>query len=350
MVISVERWERPFVGVQMAVDGRAARRERLADESGGVLFVMAEHEDLHRRHCTERPQCARSPPRDFAPHLPRYDPRVVMEVAQVAGAERDVGTGRTDGQPLVGMTGRRWPGSVLGDRVAAPIGAGEVDLHFADYSRAVAVAGALPVGLSRDASVGAIVERIDGIVLSGGADVDPAGYGQQRLPECGTVEEERDAWELALVDAAMVAGVPVFGICRGIQVLNVAFGGTLIQHLPLLAGSAVEGHQRDDVTRGATAHAVKFEPGSLAASLYGTERQVNSLHHQAVDRLGSGLVASGHASDGTVEAVELPGALVLGVQWHPEMLVHVQPDPGFIWLVARASERMSAQPRHLGRS
>ncbi|MDA8310934.1 MAG: gamma-glutamyl-gamma-aminobutyrate hydrolase family protein [Actinomycetota bacterium] len=100
--------------------------------------------------------------------------------------------------------------------MAAPIRVGEVDLHFAGYySRAVAAAGGLPVGLSRDtpvdAPVSVIVERVDGIVLSGGADVDPARYGQDRLPQCGTVESERDAWELALVEAAMAPGVPLFG-------------------------------------------------------------------------------------------------------------------------------------------
>jgi putative glutamine amidotransferase len=169
--------------------------------------------------------------------------------------------------------------------------------------------------------------------------VDPARYGEERSARCGAVEAERDAWELALVEAAMAAGLPLLGICRGIQVLNVARGGTLIQDLEAGGAAVGGGHQRDDVARGVTVHSVSLEPGSLAASLYGTLRQVNSLHHQAVDRLGAGLVASGHAPDGTVEALEMPGALVLGVQWHPEMLLDAQPDPGFVWLVARASER-----------
>ncbi|HTX62579.1 MAG TPA: gamma-glutamyl-gamma-aminobutyrate hydrolase family protein [Acidimicrobiales bacterium] len=236
--------------------------------------------------------------------------------------------------PLVGMTGRRWPSSVLGDRVAAPIREGEVDLHFADYSRGIAAAGGLPVGLSRDAPVDAIIERIDGLVLSGGADVDPARYGQERAPACGHNEVERDAWELALVEVALTAGIPVFGICRGIQLLNVARGGTLLQDLPADAG---DGHPRLEVPRDVMVHTVKLEPGSLAAAVYGTELPVNSLHHQAVDELGSGLVATGHSPDGTVEVVEMPGAPVFAVQWHPEML-RAQPDPGFLWLVARAME------------
>lgn len=237
--------------------------------------------------------------------------------------------------PVVGMTGRRWPASVLGDHVAAPIRAAEVDLHFVDYSRAIAVAGGLPVGLSRDAPVDAMVERIDGLVLTGGADMDPARYGQRRSPGCGTVEAARDTWELALVEVALTVGIPIFGICRGIQVLNVALGGTLIQDLGAESGDA---HPRYDVPRETTVHSVKLEPGSLAAAVYGTEVEVNSLHHQAVDELGPGLVASGRSPDGTVEALELTGAPVFAVQWHPEMLVGAQPDPGFLWLVASASE------------
>lgn len=249
----------------------------------------------------------------------------------------DLAGGAENGRkaPLIGMTGRRWSASVLGDHVAVPIRAAEVDLHFVDYSRAIAVAGGLPVGLSRDAPVDAIVERIDGLVLSGGADIDPARYGQDRLPECGTVEDERDAWELALVQVAMTAGVPIYGVCRGIQVVNVALGGTLIQHLDAGTGDR---HPRLDVAREVPTHSVKLDPGSLAAAVYGTEVQVNSLHHQAVDELGSGLVASGHSPDGTVEALELPGSPVFAVQWHPEMLLGAQPDPGFLWLVAQASE------------
>lgn len=242
--------------------------------------------------------------------------------------------------PLIGMTGRRWSAKVLGEHIAVPIREAEVDLHFVDYSRAIAVAGGLPVGLSRDAPVDAIVERIDGLVLSGGADIDPARYGQARDPECGAVETERDAWELALTGVALTAGIPIFGICRGIQALNVATGGTLIQHLGADVGDI---HPRYDVPRERTVHSVKLEPGSLAAAVYGTEVQVNSLHHQAVGELGTGLVASGYSPDGTVEALELPGAPVFAVQWHPEMLLGAQPDPGFLWLVARAAEPAERQ-------
>ncbi len=235
--------------------------------------------------------------------------------------------------PLIGMTGRRWPASLLGAKVAAPMHAAEVDVHFSDYSHAVVAAGGVPVGLSRDAPVELVVERMDGLLLSGGADIDPARYGEERAPDCGTVEEERDAWELELFEAARERGVPVFGVCRGIQLVNVACGGTLVQHLQPGAG---DGHSRLDVARHDVVHTVKFVPGSLAASLYGTEIAVNSLHHQAVNEVGNGAIASGHSPDGTVEALEIPGSPVFAVQWHPEML-RTHPDPGFLWLVEQSS-------------
>ncbi|MDF3148184.1 gamma-glutamyl-gamma-aminobutyrate hydrolase family protein, partial [Streptomyces sp. T21Q-yed] len=120
----------------------------------------------------------------------------------------------------------------------------------------------------------------------------------------------RDAWELALIDAALAAGIPLLGICRGMQLLNVALGGTLVQH--------IDGHA--EVVGVFGSHTVKPVPGSLYAGVVPEEASVPTYHHQAVERLGEGLVASAYAGDGTVEAVELPsGGWVLGVQWHPEM-------------------------------
>lgn len=183
----------------------------------------------------------------------------------------------------------------------------------AGYHRIVQRAGAIAVMLPPDAPEFAAqaVSRLDGLVVSGGPDIDPVRYGAAVEPECGPSSPERDAWELALTGAALRRKVPLLGICRGMQVLNVALGGTLVQHL--------EGH------RGApgvfTQHRVRPAPGTGLAQVLPEPLSVPTHHHQAVDRLGAGLIPSAHADDGTVEALELPagtGGFVLAVQWHPE--------------------------------
>ncbi|RSS76909.1 gamma-glutamyl-gamma-aminobutyrate hydrolase family protein [Streptomyces sp. WAC06614] len=180
------------------------------------------------------------------------------------------------------------------------------------YHRLVQAAGGAAVLLPPDepGSAAEVLSRVDGLVVAGGPDVDPARYGAERDPRTGPPATERDAWELALIGAALAADVPVLGICRGMQALNVALGGTLIQHL--------DGHIE---TPGRMSwHPVTPVPGTRYAALVPEEAQVPTYHHQAVDRLGRGLVVSAHAADGTVEAVELPDPdrWVLGVQWHPE--------------------------------
>ncbi|MBU6533823.1 gamma-glutamyl-gamma-aminobutyrate hydrolase family protein [Streptomyces sp. NPDC057245] len=190
----------------------------------------------------------------------------------------------------------------------------EAALLPAGYPRLVQRAGGLAVMLPPDAPerAAATVARLDGLVIAGGPDVEPVRYGADPDPRTGPPAPARDAWELALVGAALAARVPLLGICRGMQLLNVALGGTLVQH--------VEGHVEAVGVIGR--HPVKPVPGTLYAGVVPEETSVPTYHHQAVDRLGTGLTASAHAADGTVEAVELPsgqGGWVLGVQWHPEM-------------------------------
>ncbi|MGC0209776.1 gamma-glutamyl-gamma-aminobutyrate hydrolase family protein [Streptomyces levis] len=180
------------------------------------------------------------------------------------------------------------------------------------YPRLVQRAGGLAAMLPPDDPQRAAeaVARLDGLVVAGGPDVEPVRYGAEREPRTGPPAPERDAWELALIDAALAAGVPLLGICRGMQLLNVALGGTLVQHL--------DGHA--EVVGVFGGHPVKPVPGTLYAGIVPEETSVPTYHHQAVDRLGEGLVPSAYAADGTVEALELPTpGWVLGVQWHPEM-------------------------------
>ena len=156
---------------------------------------------------------------------------------------------------------------------------------------------------------------LDGLVLSGGGDVDPARYGAEPHPLTGGTSAVRDAAEETLLRVALAADVPVLGVCRGMQVLNVALGGTLVQHLPDAVGH--DGHRPQPATFGRTR--VRLDEGSLLGELLGHEVEVECYHHQAVDVLAPDLVPVGRADDGTVEAVELRGPrFAVGVQWHPE--------------------------------
>jgi putative glutamine amidotransferase len=191
-------------------------------------------------------------------------------------------------------------------------------LLLREYADAVSAAGAVPVLLPPTgdaAAAAAAVARLDGLMLTGGADVDPVRYGAERHPETQAPRTERDAYEIDAVAAAAEAGLPILAICRGLQVFNVARGGTLHQHLPDVVGA--------DLHRGEPGVHVDVEvhtvPGSRVAGIVGAEVKVPCHHHQAIDRLGTGLVVAARAGDGTIEAVEDEAAhFVVAVQWHPE--------------------------------
>lgn len=233
--------------------------------------------------------------------------------------------------PLVGLTGRRAHAGQLG----APTGFADapVDAYFAEYARSVALAGGVPLHLPSDADPALLVGVLDALVLSGGDDVDPVRYGAAVGPRTTVIDPLRDAFEVALIGAALDAGLPVLGICRGAQLLNVALGGTLVLDLPV--GDGVS-HASYAYPRAHRRHTVHLEPGSLAHALYGATTVVNSFHHQAVDRPGAGVRVTGRADDGVVEAVEVDGMPVFGVQWHPECFGG---DPAFDWLVETARHR-----------
>jgi putative glutamine amidotransferase len=191
----------------------------------------------------------------------------------------------------------------------------------AEYADAVAEAGGTPVLLPPVPGIESALPRLDGLIISGGPDVEPARYGEEPDPRTTVVRPDRDAAEIALFRTATASNMPVLGICRGMQLMNVALGGTLIQHLP-----AVVGHDGHAPTAGAmAAHPVRVRANSRLASVLGVSLASNNAfsvathHHQGLARLGEGLQASAWADDGTIEAVESAGhPFAIAVQWHPE--------------------------------
>jgi putative glutamine amidotransferase len=203
------------------------------------------------------------------------------------------------------------------------------------YYHAASAAGGVPwmVPLLTDDpdTLRCVYERLDGVMLAGGVDLDPQCFGEAPHPALGNTDPDRDAVELRLVRWALADGKPVLGLCRGLQVINVAVGGSLHQDLASECPRAIKhdylptaGYQRDHL-----AHPVQLEPGTrLASVLSSSQVLVNSMHHQGIKRLGVDLIASAHAPDGLIEAIETPGpAFVVGVQWHPEALESRQPHP-----------------------
>lgn len=232
--------------------------------------------------------------------------------------------------PLIGLTTselrRREPLNQQGEppQVDAALG-------FA-YVEAVTRAGGAPVVIAplAPAAGETLLRRLDGLLLSGGPDLHPVAYGCEPHEQLGPTEPEVDAFELSLYRSAMALGVPVLGVCRGAQVMNVAEGGTLHQHIPDAYGSQVN-HRQPEPGWMCT-HAVDPLADSQLSSIVGAGTlMVNSFHHQAIDQLAPGLRPTAHSADGLIEAIERPGdVFCLGVQWHAESLVG---EPQQLWLL-----------------
>jgi putative glutamine amidotransferase len=241
-------------------------------------------------------------------------------------------------RPVVAVTGRRLSGQVITSAVGfrdAP-----VDAYLSEYTDKTWAAGGMPVNLPSRVDVGEVADVIDGLVLSGGDDVDPRAYGRGLTASVHHVDPGRDEFELALLVAMVDREKPVLGICRGAQLINVAFGGTLVADLALDAG---ESHGSYAHPRDLRRHRVTFDPGTRGHGLYGRDVRVNSFHHQAVEQPGRGVVVSGRAADGVAEMIEVADLPILGVQWHPECL---DADPIFDWLIEEARARPTfPQPR-----
>jgi putative glutamine amidotransferase len=191
-----------------------------------------------------------------------------------------------------------------------------VNLSPRSYTLAVQRAGGVALLLPPDDAVAEnpdeLLDLVDGLILAGGSDIDPGSYGARPHPATNGTRPERDRFEIALGTRALERDMPVLGICRGMEMLNVIQGGTLNQHLGLELHRHTPGVFAD--------HRVELEPGSLAARVVGSETtEVKSAHHQGVEEVGEGVVIAGHADDGVVEAIELPDrSFAVGVLWHPE--------------------------------
>ena len=231
-------------------------------------------------------------------------------------------------RPLIGLSSYREQASWGAWNQAA-------DLLPSDYALAVEAAGGTPVilppSLPYDEAAAVVIARLDGLVITGGADVQPRRYAADPHPETTVWREDRDAWELALLDAADERGLPTIGVCRGMQVMAVHAGGSLDQHVPDLVGH--EDHNPGAAEYGDTA--VTIEPASRLAGILGTTPVVACHHHQAV-REHPGFTAVAWAADGLLEAIEAPGErLLMAVQWHPE----VRADRGIFKALVEAAAR-----------
>lgn len=209
------------------------------------------------------------------------------------------------------------------------------------YAEAVTESGALPLMIPScmpQEDVEALLPELDGLFIPGGADVDPLLYGEEPRQALGLTKNANDRFEIHLLKVARRAHKPILCVCRGEQILNVAFGGTLYQDLPSQYPNALR-HQQTPVGRNDPTHSIEITRPSLLFEIFGTERTVvNSFHHQAVKDLAHGFTVSARAKDGVIEAIEIPEEHILGVQWHPEAmyLVHSEHQALFRWLAEAA--------------
>ncbi|MCB8913085.1 gamma-glutamyl-gamma-aminobutyrate hydrolase family protein [Rhodococcus rhodochrous] len=230
-------------------------------------------------------------------------------------------------RPLIGISGRRWQGTRVD--MEARYKKKQFDVHVSDFATKVAAAGGLPVQLPYESTGRDLIDRLDGLLISGGQDVDPVRWGGDPVDACD-IDPLRDEYEIALIRDALDAGIPMLGICRGMQILNVALGGTLVPDLP----TQELHHQQPGQPVEEETHTLQFLTGSTMFNIYGRTANVNSLHHQAVDTVGTGLTVTGWAPDGVVEAIEYGDEPVVGVQWHPEWR---HKDAIFDWFIDQAA-------------
>ncbi|MFC4077638.1 gamma-glutamyl-gamma-aminobutyrate hydrolase family protein [Salinithrix halophila] len=246
-------------------------------------------------------------------------------------------------KPLIGLTGYHVRGEEGHGGTFRGLPGQGFHVVGHDYIQAVGKAGGLPIGLPvldpREAK--GIIAQLDGLLLSGGEDIDPSLYGERPDMRCWTLVPERDQFELALLREAMDQGLPVLAVCRGMQLLNIAFGGTLYKDVSDIPGGSLC-HQFHRAPRWYPAHRVTLKGKELKQWFQTDEIETNSYHHQVVKEVGMGLEVAAVAEDGVVESLRHPDhPQVLAIQWHPETMA-VQNERGMIpfhWLIARILER-----------
>ncbi len=236
---------------------------------------------------------------------------------------------------------RKWP--VIG--ISASRSEEQRRLSLSEtYLNAVNRAGGMPLvfpsSITDEDAIDEMLDLVDGVLLSGGIDVHPRNFGEEIMPGCGAIDETRDAFELTLTRRAIERGMPVLGICRGIQVLAIALGGTIFQDIESQLGISNSEHRHEPIED--YKHAVRFKEGSLFERITGTTLMLtNSMHHQSVKDAGDKLIIEGITMDGIIEAVSMAGnEAVLGVQFHPECLESFS-DPAariFTYFVGKAAE------------
>ena len=226
-------------------------------------------------------------------------------------------------KPLIGITVNHTSEDTLGITFGSGLPGQGWNSVAQDYAAAVEQAGGIPVllpAMASDEDYAALLEKLDGILFSGGADINPNRYGEDMICECGKINPDRDEYEFRLMALAAKSQLPILCICRGTQLLNVFHGGSLVQHMP---HDGLRNHSIIGMPRTEGSHWANITPGSLLHSILGEERvHVNSYHHQCIKAPGNGIVVTAISDDNTPEAIEMPerAAFTLGVQWHPEMM------------------------------
>ncbi|WP_409022318.1 gamma-glutamyl-gamma-aminobutyrate hydrolase family protein [Dellaglioa sp. P0083] len=237
-------------------------------------------------------------------------------------------------KPIIGIVGNPNRNPITGMHI------NEITYTPQGYIDAIIEVGGLPLIIPTDlANASSYLDLVDGLLLAGGQDVSPILYGQEPHPKLEELNPPRDEMELALIKEAISRKIPILGICRGLQILNVFFGGTLYQDLSDYSNWQVK-HLQDPTLPEYATHSVSIKTNNYLSDTYGSTLRVNTYHHQAINRLGDSLTAIATSSDGLIEGISSNDGLILGVQWHPEMSYIKEPSDLaiFKWLINKIAK------------